>query len=206
VLSRYGHLYEKEKIIAWIDKTEKCPQTRAPLKRSDLIEFKELSDLIGKARNARKTIIEEIDLMDEEKSIQKKVDVFKKQQQEIINQLTFLQEAMYAQVHLKELYLLDNQNPIHLQYWSAKVSGFFGGIKVICNNQSFRVPTRVFYLMQALNKVYPTKKELLEKIEKIKSGDIPKSSWADFFPSLRSGVVHEFYDQKEIMLRMKKGS
>ena len=52
--TKYGHMYEKKAIEAWVDKNGTCPMTNQPLTKADIYPMYSLKSTIEEMRNMEK--------------------------------------------------------------------------------------------------------------------------------------------------------
>lgn len=101
----------------------------------------------------------------------------------------------------KEALKIDIRNRDHLVYWHGKTKHCwhgYGGVKVVLHDETFRVPTRVYHVMQSSRGHFATAEEFLGAIDLERK---QKPTWFNYFFSCsmtRSAETDSVYESDSL--------
>lgn len=211
VITKYGHLFDKESLSAWINRAQSCPLTRAELTKDDIYEYEDLTlfieDVTGMMKD-QSNLINKINKMtlEEKAKVFKNVVDFKKKstdknkellalliskKNDIVIQKQVQQEIQQIKIQL----LIDIQNLEHLRFWQFQIKTKKGGKTILFNGQLFRVPTRVAKIFNTAGKQYRSVENFLYAINKARQNSIQlKLTSNPFSIFVRSETTKQLYN------------
>ena len=172
VVTRYGHLFSKYQLTHSLALHGYCPLTRKPLTKNDLIEDSNLNHLINEVKLQHQkinTTINELKKMDDAVVLQKDIQIYHAVIEVKTKQLHEIVNALVAD-DIKNRLKIDKNKEEHLQYWSEQNRSCFhgrGGVEIRHpgSHSLFRVPTRVYHMIQAASEQHSSQHKLVDAID-----------------------------------------